>query len=106
MGEMTYNMERVNERMTQINIKLENIEYHLKQRRSYINVIRQRAQRNSTNPKIVNRCREDQLSQQSDIASLEKEKEILLEKRRKLVESIFKNKMLETYPLTWSSFIN
>lgn len=106
MGEMTNNLEKVNERMTQINIKLENIEYRLKQRRSWINVIRQRAKENSTNPKIVNQCREDQLSQQSDIASLEKEKELLLEKRRKLVESIFKHKMLENYPLTWSSFIS
>ena len=39
----------------------------------------------STNPKIVNECKEDQLSQQRDIASLEKEKEALLKENETLI---------------------
>jgi septation ring formation regulator EzrA len=99
-------MDLINESIEEINIKIMKVEDKLKQRRSWLNVIKQREKRNSMDPRIVNRCREDQRSQQSDIDSLEKKKGKLLEKRKKLAELAFKHKMSDNFPLTWSSSKN
>lgn len=52
-------MDLINESIEEINIKIMKVEDKLKQRRSWLNVIEQRAKRNSMDPRIVNRCRED-----------------------------------------------
>ena len=80
-----YSMEEINEQVRQIDMELRNIEDHLEQRRLRLNVIRQKAQEYSTDPKIVNQCEEDQMRQKWNIVFLEKEKMELLKKKETLI---------------------